>query len=231
MNRAVRGWVLIAGSLLLGCVNSAVADFDHDMRYWGYSNDVMREARKAVDETHVQESTKPTPAAVGAKAPAPVDEASLVQEQLTELGRTRSLHPETPFAIERAKSRLHNYWDEMGGTQRTRETIAMPAAERDELNRRIRAALEEKGYRIVRFDLIDTIPNLGQPQVRAWIRVSRAPTSKDPYREAQKNLAEVRELATGAATRDGFCALSEMTIFVNEDPKSKKYYEKTILVP
>lgn len=204
------------------------AGHDDDLRYWGYSSELINEARKAITDTHAARGD--APGAPPAGIPQPIDEPTSVQQQLTELGRTRSLHPESQLAIDAAKGRLEDYWSRMGtGGRQLGPTLGM--VERQELAARIKNGVEAKGYLISRLELHDAPANLGQPQVKAWIRASRPMKSRDPYREAQANLAELKELTMAAGTVDGVCLLSEMTIFVAEDPNRRHYYEKTILLP
>jgi hypothetical protein len=231
MNRSqgLRFWLMVCAVTCLapGLVQ---ADPQDDMRYWGYSSEIIKDARKAINDTHVMSSPQAL-VQPGVEAAQPQDEATAVQQQLTELGRTRSLHPETPLTVVDVKHRLDNYWDKMGTGSRRVEGPILSSTERDEIVARIQAALESKGYSVGRLELIDTPANLGQPQARAWIRAARPLKTKDPYREAQTNLAEIKTTTLSAATKDGICPLSEMTIFIAEDPRSRNYYEKTILLP
>lgn len=223
-----RSWyvVLIALCVLMpGLARAAVTD---DLEYLGYSKELQDFALDKIQKTQA----KPQSAAAFGMAPetGPIDEATAVQEQLTELGRTRSLTAQTTLSTDETKARLDDFWARMG-RRGQKEMPYLSDEQKTMLKNRIRAELEGVGYTIKQIDLIDVPASLDVPQVRGVVRVVRPVTTKNPYREIQNNLAEIKELCLRAATIDGTRYLRELTTFIAENPQNNYYYEKTILNP
>ncbi|RCK80592.1 MAG: hypothetical protein OZSIB_2905 [Candidatus Ozemobacter sibiricus] len=224
-----RSWfvMLIALCVLMpGLARAAVTD---DLEYLGYSKELRDFAADKIQKTHVKPQSGATAFGMAPET-GPIDEATAVQEQLTELGRTRSLTPQTTLATDEAKARLDDFWARMG-RRGQKEMPYLSDEQKTMLKNRIRAELEGVGYTIKQIDLIDVPASLDVPQVRGVVRVVRPVTTKNPYREIQNNLAEIKELCLRAATIDGTRYLRELTTFIAENPQNNYYYEKTILNP
>lgn len=158
-----------------------------------------------------------------------LSEVDAVQEQLTELGRTRSMTAYQPLHSEMIRDNIDSFWMAMRSTPDPDAT--MSDALRQKLHENIETALGQAGYEIKQLTLLPLPANLGIPQLKAVIRVVRPLRGKDPYREMQKNLAEIKDLCLRTTTIDGICYLGEMTTFLAENPNNNYFYEKTILIP
>ena len=107
----------------------------------------------------------------------------------------------------------------------------MTEAFKQDLQKRMTDALTGAGYTVKQLTLLDMPANLGVPQARAVIRVVRPIKTKNPYREIQNSLAEVKTSCLNAATIEGVLYPGEMTTFLAENPQNNYFYEKTILNP
>jgi len=227
MKRFFSRTLLVITAAIAFCPVTGSAAVEDELRYLGYSGEIASMANESYKRTHKE----PTPAPEAAAAnPTILDEADAVKEQLAELGRTRSLTPQTPVASDESKNKLDAFWKQMATPKA--ETAAPMS---DELRARLRDALTQAltgaGYDIKQLDLIDTTPNMDNPQVRAVARVVKPVTSKDSYREIQNNLAQIKDMCLQAGTIDNVQYLSELTTFIAVNPRNKYYYEKTVLNP
>jgi len=162
------GCTLLAITAAIACCPATgSAAVEDELRYLGYSSEIASMADDTYKRTHKE--TAPTPEAA-AKSPTILDEADAVKEQLAELGRTRSLTPQTPVASEESKNRLDAFWKQMASTK-TETAAPMSDELRARLKDAITQALTGAGYDIKQLDLIDTTPNMDNPQVRAVPRV------------------------------------------------------------
>ncbi|HOY66913.1 MAG TPA: hypothetical protein PLP29_08490 [Candidatus Ozemobacteraceae bacterium] len=222
------GRALIAMTAALAlCPVVGTAAVEDELKYLGYSDELASFAVDSYDRTHKKPAPTPEEAA---KTPTILDEADAVKEQLTELGRTRSLTPETPVTSEESKTKLDSFWKQMNAGRT--ETVAPLSEElRGRLKEALMQALTGAGYELKQLDLVDTPANLGNPQVRAVVRVIKPVTSKDSYREIQNNLAQIKDMCLQAGTIDNVQYLSELTTFIAINPRNKYYYEKTVLNP
>jgi hypothetical protein len=221
-------WVVVFVTLVLSPAASYGA-LEDEMKYLGYSNEITDYTKENLAKTHSIAPGKENPLGEPAVSPE-MKEANAVQEQLTELGRTRSLTPETPLSVEEARGKLETFWKDMAPV--TPPTAPLMSDEQKAfLKDRLTRALMDNGYEVTQMDLIDMPANLGNPQVRAVIRAIRPLKSKDEYREIRNNLGQIKDLGIQAATIDGVLYLSELTTFFAENPRNKYYYAKTILNP
>jgi len=209
--------VFLATALVITC--SAFAT-EGDLKYLGYSKEMIDEAVAISGMTPVKSPEI---------APDDRDEATQVQEQLYELGRTRSLSSNLEDRSENIRDEVLSYWEHMSPNAGKAEPLS------DELKQalaaNLRTALENKGYSISQLDLLDLPEGSLHNKLRAVIRVSRDLKTRNSYQEIQGNLAEVKQICCEAATIEGYNYLSELTTFVAENPKNNYYYEKTILKP
>lgn len=218
--------VLVALLALLPCAVFGAAD--EDMEYLGFSKDLRKMATDGIKKSHkAPESGQP---AFGMGPEAGLDEADALQEQLTELGRSRSLTPQNDLTTDQVKDRLDEYWARMGVVN-DRTAVNLSEAQKAALKDRMRTDLEALGYQVKQVDLIDIPANMGTPQVRAVVRVVRPMQTKDSYKEIQNNLIQVKEACLQAATVEGTLYLCELTTFIAENPRNNYYYAKTIFNP
>ena len=208
--------LLLAAALLITCNAFAT---EGDLEYLGFSKEMIDEAVSVSGMTPVKQS-----------APASeIDDATGVQEQLYELGRTRSLAANLQDRSETIRDEVLSYWEHMSPNAGQAEPLS------DELKTalaaNIRAALESNGYSISQLDLLDLPEGSLHNKLRVVVRVSKELKTRNSYQEIQGNLAEVKQICATAATIDGYNYLSELTTFVAENPKNNYYYEKTILKP
>lgn len=204
----------------------AVDALDGDMGYLGYSDNIRDFARQSILKRNAP--TYPVmPTREKTREELLMDEAQAVQEQLTELGRTRSLNSDTPVRAQEAKEKLDSYWNDMQPSMPPAMDYLSPEF-KGEIRNRLSNTLIDAGYEIKQLDLID-IPNV--PQVRAIIKVVKPLKTKDAYREIQTNLSEIKQISLAAATVNGFTYLSELSTFLAENPENRYFYEKTVLTP
>ncbi len=229
MKKLCRLWSVALVALVVCQPVSLLGAAADDMEYLGYSKELREFVTEQVKKTHAQPKSGAAPLGMAPET-GPIDEADAVQEQLTELGRSRSLTPESELAAEQSKARLDEFWTRMG-IQPTRDAVTLNDEQKAFLKNRIKTQLEGVGYQVKQVDLIDVPANLGIPQVRGVVRVVRPLTTKNGYREIQNNLAQVKDLCLKAASDDGTQYLCELTTFIAENPKNNYYYEKTILNP
>jgi len=208
--------LLLAAALLVSGTSFAT---EGDLKYLGFSQEVIDEAVAISGMTPV----KQTPPA------SEPDEATQVQEQLHELGRTRSLSANLQDRSENIRDEVLSYWEHMSPDASQAEPLSDEL--KATLTANIRTALEGNGYRISQLDLLDLPEGSLHNKLRVVVRVSKELKTRNSYNEIQGNLAEVRQICTSAATIDGYNYLSELTTFVAENPKNNYYYEKTILKP
>ena len=209
--------IFLAAAMAISCNAYAT---EGDLRYLGFSQEMINEAI-AVSDMEPAKSAEPT--AVND------DEATLVKEQLYELGRTRSLTANLEDRSENIRDEVLTYWEHM-----VPETgKAMPLSDELKLTieSNIRAALEQNGYSITQLDLLDLPEGSLHNKLRAVVRVTRQVYTRNSYKEIQGYLLEVKKICSDAATIDGYNYLSEMTTFVADNPRNNYYYEKTILQP
>lgn len=229
MKRSV-GILLVAFGL---CVLPVWAGSAEEMKYLGYSDEITNFTQDQVVKTHRAEPETP-PAAAQPLPPVRSDrayeEATAVQEQLTELGKARSLSAETPDRSQEVKQRLDTYWQDMNAGEAAKVQV-LSEAFKNELKGRLGQALQGAGYAIRRLDLVDLPPNLGTPQVRAVIRLVKPLKNPNGYQEIQQNLGEVKDICNQVGNVNGINYLGELSTFVAENPRNQYYYEKTILHP
>ncbi|HOT29951.1 MAG TPA: hypothetical protein PLU72_17375 [Candidatus Ozemobacteraceae bacterium] len=226
MKRLFNRMMLVIAAAAL-CPMAGFAAVEDELKYLGYSSELTDMANDAYSKSHKEAPKAPeTPL----KAPSVMDEADAVKEQLAELGRSRSLTPETPVTSAESKTRLDAFWKKMS-PEAASPVVAMPEDLRAQLREALTQTLNTAGYEINQLDLIDAPSNLGNPQVRAVIRVVKPLQTKDSYREIQNNLAQIKDACLQAGTIDGILYLSELTTFIAVNPKNKYYYEKTVLNP
>ncbi len=197
-----------------------------DMEFLGYSENFVKETENMIKESDVDDLDDPTIETVSKSEEPAVDEASVLQEQLIELANTRSIRADMSDRSLEIKSRIGKYWDKMSPD---RNVQAISDELRSQILSGIREALSVKGYEIVQLELLDLPEGSNHDKLRAVARVTRGLKTRDSYKEIQKNLGEIRQICSQAATIDGQCYLSELTTFVAENPRNKYYYEKTIL--
>ncbi len=204
-----------------------------ELKYLGYSDEIANFSEEQVRATHKGETEAPPTAAQPlpkVRSDRAYEEATAVQEQLTELGKTRALTAETPDRSQEVKERIGTYWQGMT-TDETAKAQVLSEEFKNELKRKLETALQEAGYAIRRLDLVDLPPNLGTPQVRAVIRVVRPLKTNNGYQEIQKNLGQVKDICNVVGSVNGINYLGELSTFVAENPRNQYYYEKTILNP
>jgi len=208
--------IFLAVTLLISCPSFAT---EGDLEYLGFSQEMIDEAVAISGMTPVKQ-TEPAQEE---------DEATLVQEQLHELGRTRSMSANLQDRSETIRDEVLTYWEHMSPNAGQPEPLSdeLKAA----LTANIRTALENNDYRITQLDLLDLPEGSLHNKLRVVVRVSKELKTRNSYQEIQGNLAEVRQICAAAATIDGYNYLSELTTFVAENPKNNYYYEKTILKP
>ncbi len=226
MKRLFNRMMLVIAAAAL-CPMAGFAAVEDELKYLGYSSEFTDMAHDAYTKTHKEAPKTPE---TEAKAPTVMDEADAVKEQLAELGRSRSLTPETPVASTESKNKLDAFWKKMS-PEADSPIVAMPEELRAQLREALTQTLNTAGYEINQLDLIDAPSNLGNPQVRAVIRVVKPLQTKDSYREIQNNLAQIKDACLQAGTIDSVLYLSELTTFIAVNPKNKYYYEKTVLNP
>ena len=199
-----------------------------DLNYLGYSEELSDFAIDGLAKTQVKNSNETLDETAGENTR--LSEVDAVQEQLTELGRTRSLQSQDSMQVDEIRDRLDGYWTRMvpAGEQ---SVPPLASNEREELKSRLYRSLENAGYLVQQLELRDMPANLGIPQVRAIIRVVRKLKSENAYREIQNNLAEVKNISLEAGMVDGIQYLSELTTFIAENPRNRYHYEKTVLNP
>lgn len=208
---------LIVSALTASCV---IASPEGDLKHLGYSQELIQEVMSA---TGCETSKSVTENEIV------TDEANSTQEQLTELGVTRSLTPDLDDRSGAIRDEVLNYWDKI--TPQDNKVTPVTAELRATIEANLRKALEDDGYRIVQMNLLDLPEGSLQNTLRAVIRVTRSMKTRDSYKEIQGNLAKIKKMCIEAATIDGVSYLSELTTFVAENPRNNYYYEKTILQP
>lgn len=226
MKRLSNRMTLVIATAAALCPMAGFAAVEDELKYLGYSSELSDMANDAYAKTHKEAPA--TPEVV--KAPTIMDEADAVKEQLAELGRSRSLTPETSVNSEESQTKLDAFWNKMA-VGKSEPIVIMQEELRTQLRDALTQALVSSGYEIKQLDLIDSPSNLGNPQVRAVIRVVKPIKTKDSYREIQNNLAQIKDSCLQAGTIDGVQYLSELTTFIAVNPKNKYYYEKTVLNP
>lgn len=204
----------------LSAIASNAGATEGDLKFLGYSNELINEVaqatgislgeRKKIDRRNL-------------------DEADAALEQLTELGRTRAISPSFEGRSEEIREEILSYWDRM--SPGSGQFLPLSDELKVQLTSSLRQALEQNHYQIIQLDLVDLPEGSKHDTLRAVVRVTRPVVSRNPYKEIQGYLADVKKICTEAATIDGICYLSEMTTFVAENPKNNYYYEKTILTP
>ncbi len=190
-----------------------------DLKFLGYSDELINEVAQATGMEPISEKSKLTQA----------DDVNSTVEQLSELGKTRAISPSFEGRSEDIRDEVLTYWDKMSPGAGRNPPLSDEI--KAQLSDSIRKALEENKYQIIQLDLVDLPEGSLHNTLRAVIRVTRPVESRNPYKEIQGYLAEIKKICTEAATIDGVCYLSEMTTFVAENPKNNYYYEKTILKP
>ncbi|KAF1082167.1 MAG: hypothetical protein GQF41_1807 [Candidatus Rifleibacterium amylolyticum] len=208
--------ILLAAALLISCTSFAT---EGDLEYLGYSQEMIDEAVSISGMTPVKQ----------AEPASEIDEATQTQEQLYELGRTRSLAANMQDRSEAIRDEVLTYWEHMSPEAAQAEPLSDEL--KAELNANIKTALENNGYSVTQLDLLDLPEGSLHNKLRVVVRVSKELKTRNSYQEIQGNLAEVKQICTNAATIDGYNYLSELTTFVAENPKNNYYYEKTILKP
>lgn len=208
--------LVLAAAIALACSANAS---EGDLRYLGYSQEMIDEAVTISGMTPIKER-QPEPEA---------DEATLVKEQLNELGRTRSLSANFEDRSEVIRDELLTYWEQMSPHANQAEPLSQEL--KTVLTNNIKIALENNGYQVTQLDLLDLPEGSLHNKLRVVVRVSRELKTRNSYREIQGNLAEVKQICSDAATIEGYNYLSELTTFVAENPRNNYYYEKTILKP
>ena len=193
---------------------------ESDLKFLGYSQEMINDVVKATGATDPKNRQN---------SEEQLNEADALQEQLFELGQTRSLDSTISDRSEDIREEVISYWDKMSPV--ANKSVPLSDELKATIGTNIRTALEKNGFTVVQLDLLDLPEGSLHNKLRAVIRVSRAVSHNDAYNDIQKNLAEVKSICSQAATVDDFCYLSEMTTFVAENPKNSYYYEKTILKP
>lgn len=208
---------LIMSALTITCANASP---EGDLKHLGYSQELIQEVMTSTGCKSIKSD---------ADEATILDEANSTQEQLTELGVTRSLTPNLEDNSGAIRDEVLSYWDKM--TPQKPDLTPVSAELRATIEANLRKALEDKDYSIVQLNLLDLPEGSLQNSLRAVIRVTKSIKSRDSYKEIQVNLAEIKKMCVEAATVDGISYLSELTTFVAENPRNNYYYEKTILQP
>jgi len=229
MKKVLTVMAVVAGMALTGAV-PAFAALQEEMKYLGFSDEIARYADEHVTKSHVGAPKAGEMPAVKI-APAPQSEADAVQQQLTELGRTRSMVPDTALKGGELKSSLNTYWNDVGVSPDKAQLQVLPEDFKADLRTSVDEALVSVGYTIKQLDLIDVPMKSANPMVRLVLRVVRPLKTANGYQEIQGNLAEIRNICQTVGTVNGTLYISELTTFIAEDPRNKYYYEKTILNP
>lgn len=200
-------------------ISSNAGATEGDLKFLGYSDELINEVAQATGMEPVSEKSKPQQ----------TDEVDSTVEQLSELGKTRAISPSFEGRSENIRDEVLTYWDKMSPGA----GVNLPLGEeiKARLADSIRKSLETNGYQIIQLDLVDLPKGSVHDTLRAVVRVTRPVVSRNPYKEIQGYLADVKKICMEAGTIDGTCYLSEMTTFVAENPKNNYYYEKTILKP
>ncbi len=227
----------VLGLVLFGLIGLAMlvpaglqASTSDELKYLGYSDEISQDAMKEFRKTHSVPQGDTSP--FGSKREPPyLDDVEAVQEQLTELGRSRSLTSETQDKSLEVKAKLDEYWAKMDVSGKQTETIFLTAEMKEQIKSRLAQVLADSGYTVKQLDLVDMPSNLGNGQVRAIVRVVKPLKTNHGYREIQNNLGEIKQRCIEAGTVDGILYLSELTTFIAENPRNNYYYEKTVLNP
>lgn len=205
---------------------TSLAQIKENLDYLGYSKDMQKFAESVVSccGTNSQQSENKSEK----KETKLFSEADSVQEQLTELAKTRGISSHNNFHTEKLKTAIQEYWKKQN-TKGYYEPIVMSEELKKQLIDKIKQSLENHGYKIKKIELIDAPASLGVPQARLIVRVVKPLKTKNHYKEIQNNLLEIKQLCIQAATIDGIKYIRELTTFIAENPKNNYYYEKTIL--
>ncbi len=195
----------------------AFASPKNDMQFLGYSQEFVNTTMTAIGQSDDTEA---------ARNLEPVDEATSVQEQLTELAHTRAIRADLEDRSLEIKEKIDSYWHKMNPNP---YEPALSDELRSEILASMREALVLNNFDIKQLELLDLPDGSHKDKFRAVIRVTRPLKTRNSYKEIQQNLAEIRQLCAQAATVEGVNYLSELTTFVAENPKNRYYYEKTIL--
>ncbi|HNV71666.1 MAG TPA: hypothetical protein PKO06_18320, partial [Candidatus Ozemobacteraceae bacterium] len=219
MKRSV-GILLAVLALTVSPVWSASQE---ELKYLGYSDEITNFSEEQLRSTHKGETeappavAQPLPQVRGDRA---YEEATAVQEQLTELGKARSLTAETPDRSQEVKDRIGTYWQGLNNDE-TAKVQVLSEEFKNELKVKLESALQEAGYAIRRLDLVDLPPNLGTPQVRAVIRVVKPLKTNNGYQEIQKNLGQIKDICNVVGNVNGINYLGELSTFVAENPRNQ----------
>jgi hypothetical protein len=202
--------VLLASQLLANPLS--------DMEFLGYSKNFVEETRAVIG---LEKEPKPDTTGYDSNT-----EADHVQEQLTELGRTRALRTDLSDRSLEIRNQVNSYWNNM---EPDTDYFALTDELKSELLAGMREALALNNFKVIQLELLDLPEGSNKDKFRAVVRATRPLKTKNTYKEIQNNLNEIRRVCSQAATIDGICYLSELTTFVAENPKNRYYYEKTIL--
>lgn len=215
-NKLIKLMVVASGVAIAAMAGAT----EGDLKFLGYSQEMINDVVKATGGTTAKNQQK---------SDENLSEVDAVQEQLFALGQTRSLNSTLENRSKDIREDVISYWDRMSPV--ANKSVPLSDELKETISANLRAALEKNGFTIVQLDLLDLPEGSLHNKLRAVVRVSRAVSANDAYTDIQKNLIEVRNICSEAATVNDFCYLSEMTTFVAENPKNSYYYEKTILKP
>ena len=227
--KRVIGLLALGAGLALSLPAGAEPTYQ-EMKYLGYTDEISKYAIEQTGKTHSDPyAGQPTAAKVGKRGQG--TEADAVQEQLTELGRTRSLTPAVQTRSEEVKLKVDTYWQNMRNDDPSLIGKTLSPEFKADLHAKMEKALVEAGYTVCNLALLDLPPTLGTPQVRAVIRVVKPIQAADSYQEIQANLIAVKNICTAIGNVNGVNYLGELSTFVAENPRNRYHYAKTILHP
>ncbi|MFZ5952329.1 MAG: hypothetical protein ACOYXC_16620, partial [Candidatus Rifleibacteriota bacterium] len=159
-----------------------------DMEFLGYSENFVKETENMIKDSDVDDHEDPTIETVSESEEPVADEASVLQEQLVELAKTRSIRADMSDRSLEIKSRIGQYWDKMSPD---RNVPIIGDELRGQILSGIREALSVNGYEIVQLELLDLPEGSNQDKLRAVVRATRSLKTRNSYKEIQKNLGEI----------------------------------------
>lgn len=225
MRRNLLSIGLVFGLLISG---SVLASTRGDMEFLGYSEEMMQDSMKIIEENGDIESEDASLNLPPLPNPEEneMDEATSLQQQLVELGNSRSIRADMSDRSLEIKNKIGKYWNHMSPD---RGSAGLSDELRSQILAGIREALTVNGFAVTQLELLDLPEGSNQDKFRAVVRATRPLKTRNSYREIQQNLVEIKQLCCQAATIEGTNYLSELTTFLAENPRNKYYYEKTIL--
>ena len=194
---------------------SSYATTRNELKYLEYSDQLLSQ----FDEVFPKEASKED------KPVVELDEVASNHEQLCELAKTRAIVSEQKSQSATIRNKIEKYWNKILPKKVKRVSMAI----KQQIVANIRQNLNLAGYNIVYMKILDLPKDNPEYKVRAVVRAYKALKTKNSYKEIQKNLKELKNICQMSATLGNHMFLSELTTFIAVNPKTKFYYEKTIL--